>query len=256
MRKIECEGLELTVYEVPEQSSDTGLDPIKFLGSLDQKNPMLIGIKSKYFNRVEWKYLIDGNWGRYGIYCNSIFPKPGNLIGYKPKAYFDTAGEYWDYPNYNQRILLNDEFFKELLEIKEEKVYLYLTSCIYDNLILLSYPKYVGEFDTDFGGALSCVIENPFDFEKQDLAKVARVYSYAIREGGMTYWHNMRYVEIYFEKFKLKGKKIVHAEGNYCGRAGCNSWNTGLGEKRETILENISSLEELSYAGCRILKIC
>lgn len=215
---------------------------------------MLIGVETK--SHLEWKWLIDGNWGRYGLYCCSIPPKQDELIGYKPKAIFVTACEHDSYPNFTQRVMLKDEPFKKLLGIEGERIYLYSeNSNIWDNFEMLNSPEYCGEFDSDFGCARSCVIENPFKLEKQDLAKVARVYKHALEIGGMDYFYNYRYVEKYFEKFKLRGKTVVHAEGNFQGRPGCNSWNTGLGERKETVLDAIWKLEELAYIGCRILEI-
>ncbi len=48
---------------------------------------------------------------------------------------------------------------------------------------------------------------------------------------------------------------IVHAQGNFQGRSGCNSWNKGLRDQQETLISSEKDLHNLGYIGCRVLKI-
>lgn len=63
------------------------------------------------------------------------------------------------------------------------------------------------------------------------------------------------YLKKYFEKYNLKGMTIVHAQGNFQGRSGCNSWNKGLRDQQETLISSEKDLHNLGYIGCRVLKI-
>lgn len=123
-------------------------------------------------------------------------------------------------------------------------------------------PKSLGEYCSDFGGYGSQVLE-PFDFQKQDLKTLGFLAGGSIYGDDRKYTENWKmsryvaniYLEKYLKKFSLIGKTVIHAEGNFPGRPGCRSWNTGLGETKETLITGVESLKEFAYLGFRCLKI-
>jgi hypothetical protein len=142
----------------------------------------------------------------------------------------------------------------------------YPDTCVYLSNILIAEleqqaentPEVLGWYTGDFGGYGSR-IRNPFLFEKQDFQRLGfmavDVYGEKSMNSDYEYHYSKKFLEEYFEKFTMKGLKVTHAEGNYAGRGGGNSWNKGLKDQKETILNSPEDLKIFGYLGVRILKI-
>lgn len=177
------------------------------------------------------------------------------FFGAAPFAWVDIKN--WDELCRKYNISLLREHSQEYFDRSHRIVFI-------NNMYMLDYkrqfvnaPKVLGEWTSDYGGYGSR-IHNPFELEKESLQTIG-----FLAEGslfGDKEWHMYRYVsemylEKYLEKYALIGKTVVHAEGNYRGRPGCRSWNTGLGETKKTIITGIESLKEFAYLGFKCLEI-
>lgn len=121
----------------------------------------------------------------------------------------------------------------------------------------VNHPKVIGEWTSDYGGHGSRIYD-PFELKEQSLQTLGFLAEGSL--SGNEEWHMNQYVsnmylKKYMEKYDLIGKTVVHAEGNYTGRPGCRSWNTGIGEIKETLISGVESLKEFAYLGFRCLEI-
>ncbi len=180
---------------------------------------------------------------------------PNHFLNADPFAWVDIKN--WDELCRKYNISMLREHDKEYFYTSHRIV------CI-SNMHMIDYvkqfvnsPEVLGEWTTDYGGYGSRVY-NPFEFAKESLQTLGLLYEGSLfgeREWRMYRYVANMYLKKYLQRYNLEGKTVVHAEGNYCGRPGCNSWNTGLGETKETLITGVESLKEFAYLGFRCLKI-
>lgn len=178
--------------------------------------------------------------------------------------------ELFHYRFYGNRLeITNQEELESLgiLTFPKIKDKFHNAVCVYLENILIAelekqcdnLPEALGWWHSDSGGFGSLVFD-PFLLQKTDFSRlgyIARdVFDENLAERNYCEWYfSKKYLEQYFEKYKLAGKSITHAEGNYSGRSGCNSYNTGLQKEKITILNTPEDLKEFGYKGARVLNI-
>lgn len=185
--------------------------------------------------------------------------------------------ELFRYRFYGNRLeIANQEELEELgvLSFPKIRQKFHNAYCVYlENMLIAelesqseNQPEALGWWHSDSGGFGSLIFD-PFLFKKEEFQKLGYmaidvfdqmpyVVDNPLAKENYVEWHfSKKYLEEYFEKYKLAGKIVTHAEGNYPGRSGCNSWNTGLQKKTTTVLHSAEDFRNFGYKGCRILKI-
>lgn len=190
-----------------------------------------------------------------------------------PREYFIL----FEYEFSESQLIISQESEKILQELKfnfpekgklDDKFYVLIKNIYTANIEtqVKVMPAYFNNYSSDFGG-YGVQIENPFDFEKVDLVELGwlakdiqafqfeKVENACIEHISALEYFSRLYLEKYFLKYNLKNKIIKYGEGNYQGKSGCNSWNTGMRNVKQIKLDKPSDLMTFGFLGCRILDI-